>query len=742
MKKAPQILIFSIILLSAAIPRITCGQSIPEMLSRVKMNADFEKLGGIIINDKGVEIAMDRLEKSTLDNHYHLRMELANQLLLSGRTEDAIVEVERIIKDADTAKSYKGPDKRQLSNFQALCYFRLGEEQNCIMDHNGQSCIFPIREKGVYRLKNPTRKAIQLYTDLLYQDSSDLGSRWLLNIAYMTLGGYPDSVPSRFLIPATRFDSEFPYGEFTNAAPALGLDKRDLAGSVVMEDFDNDGDLDIFTDAEGFDSPSRYYENKGNGSFAEKISEAGLDGQVSGRVVAIADYNNDGLTDIFVCRGAWLAQEGNYPPNSLLKNLGKGRFEDVTVAAGLLSFHPTSSASWADYDNDGFVDLFVGNETQDASLPHPCQLYHNNGDGTFTEVSAMSGINVREFVKCVNWGDYDNDGDPDLYISNIKGSNFLFRNDGRGPKGDHVFTDVTRYAGVADPYYGFPAFFFDFDNDGWLDIYASTHSLGYIDITKTIVGEYIGRSSNKANQTRLYRNNHDGTFTDIGSEAGLDRIIYAMSCSFGDIDNDGYKDVYAGTGFLDLRYLFPNILLRNHDGKYFEDVTSITRTGHLQKGHGISIGDIDNDGDQDIYSVMGGGFKGDVYQNALFLNPGNANNWVNLKLVGTSSNRSALGARIKLTLKTSSGTRTVYSTVGNDGTFGASSLQQEIGIADAKIIDKMEIEWPLKKNVQTFTNIRPNRFYRITEGEDTPVQLQRKPIKMDASSSAKHPVKH
>ena len=227
------------------------------------------------------------------------------------------------------------------------------------MGNTAGSCIFPIQGDGIYKIKSPTRKALSIYNEILADDSNDLESRWILNLGYMVLGIYPDSVPKRYLIPAHKFDSDYKIGKFKNVSQGLGLDLSSLAGSVCMEDFDNDHDLDLFVTSEAFYSQVRYFVNNGDGTFTDRSIQAGLKGITSGRPCVQADFNNDGFLDIFITRGGWQEQEDNYPPNSLLQNNGDGTFKDVTIKAGLLNYDPTYTAIWGDYDNDGWVDIFL-----------------------------------------------------------------------------------------------------------------------------------------------------------------------------------------------------------------------------------------------------------------------------------------------------------------------------------------------------------------------------------------------
>ena len=190
-----------------------------------------------------------------------------------------------------------------------------------------------------------------------------------------------------------------------------------------------------------------------------------------------------------------------------------------------------------------------------------------------------------------------------------------------------------------------------------------------------------------------------------------------MGSNYGDLDNDGFLDFYLGTGDPDLTTLVPNRMFRNADGKFFQDVTTAGGFGHLQKGHGISFADLDNDGDQDIYEVMGGAYSGDNYRNVLYENPGNTNHWITLKLEGVQSNRAAIGARIKVIVTTPGGERTIYKTVRTGGSFGASPLRQEIGLGQAKSIRTAEGFWPVTGRTQTITGLALDGFYKVREGD-------------------------
>ncbi|MFN0128662.1 MAG: FG-GAP-like repeat-containing protein [Verrucomicrobiales bacterium] len=709
-----------------------------EILNQRMDTVDCEELK-FLKNDLIAERLRGRLNENPSSLQPTLRLRFASELLLGGKTEEAIEQFDMLL-EADGVNGAPNPQALRLKQMLAIGWLRLGEERNCLLKHTSDSCIVPIQEGGVYTDREATLKARDLLVEVLRSSPDEYILRWLLNVAAMTLGDYPGAVPDEFRIslPQPKSPTEFP--AFTDIAAGLGLALFEYAGGSSLEDFDNDGDIDLFVDSEGFSHPCRYFTNNGDGSFTDRTNESGLWGEIGGRVTATADYNNDGFVDIFVCRGAWMTTEKHHLPNTLLRNNGNGTFDNVTLEAGVLAFHPTSHAAWGDFDNDGWVDLFVCNESKKPDQhPHPCELYHNNRDGTFTNVAQSLGVDAVGMMKAASWGDYDKDGFLDLFVSNLEGPNRLFKNVPAGNTGGRRFQDVARQSGTSEPAECFPAFFFDFDNDGWLDIYVSAFPAPHKGVSEVIKG-YLGLPVSPEATSRLYRNNKDGTFTDIAATAGLDFAVYAMSASHGDLDNDGYQDIYSGTGHLEPQYIIPNVMLRNVAGRRFDDVTVPSRLGNIQKGHGISFADIDNDGDLDIFSVMGGGFTTDRFFRSLYLNPGTKNAWVNLKLVGTKSNRAALHSRVEIKVQTSGGPMTVPITIANQGTFASSPMEKLIGLGAATAIESVEVFWQGANVSQSIKGIELGHAYTLTEGETEPKQRTYRPI--DLSKAATHGHEH
>ncbi len=646
------------------------------------------------------------------------RVQYAYELLSAGKSQEAATEYKSLIDE--TITNNKQPEK-YLLDYLAISYLRMGEQQNCCSSHNDESCMIPIKGKGIHKNRKGSESAIAIYSEILKKYPDDLGSRWLLNLAFMTLGEYPEKVPVQWLIPAKAFESDYSVPKFKEIATALKLNAEGISGGSCIEDFDNDGFLDIMCSSYGLRDQIKYFHNNGDGTFSDKTDAALLTGIVSGLNLIHTDYNNDGFADVLILRGGWLNYAGNHP-NSLLKNNGDGTFDDVTIESGLLSYHPTQTAAWADFNGDGWLDVFIGNESTD-SLPHPCELYLNNKNGTFTNVAAKLNLDIVKFVKGVCWGDINNDAKPDLYVSVLTGKNLLYLNKGGKTIDDWKFENISASSGIDNEYFSFPCWFWDYDNDGWQDIFVSGYDMNHIKsqiCASDFARELLKMPSNAATM-HLYHNNGNNTFTDVSAKTKLNKVCYTMGSNFGDIDNDGWLDCYLGTGNPDYQTLVPNKMFRNHDGKYFDDVTTAAAVGNAQKGHGVSFGDLDNDGDQDIFIKMGGAIEGDVYQSLLFENPGNQNNWITIKCVGVKSNKAAIGTALQVICHNKENvSRSIFVRVGTGGSFGSSSLQQEIGLGDAVALDSLIITWPDGKNTkQVFSNIKMNQKIKITEGNES-----------------------
>ena len=597
----------------------------------------------------------------------------------------------------------------------AISWMRMAETQNCCLRNSPDSCLLPIRGTGIHTQQENSKKAIQYFSDVLREAPRDsslfIRSRWLLNIMYMTIDGYPDQVAEQFRIRPDVFESEQPFRKFTNVAGGLGIDTFSLLGGAIVDDFTGDGYLDLVVSNFDLQEQTHFFRNNRDGSFTDTTESANLRGLVGGCNLVQADYDNDGDNDILMLRGAWMGETGRIP-NSLLQNDGRGRFTDVTVDAGMgKDNYPSQTAAWADFDNDGDLDVFIGNEHLVGSDFAPCQLFRNDGNGTFTDIAVSAGVTNERFTKAVVWGDYDGDDDPDIYLSNLESDNRLFRNEGDG-----TFLDVAGELGVAGPQASFPAWFWDFDNDGNLDLFVSSYEWRRGNLA-AVVSSYLGLPV-EFDRLHLYRGDGNGGFEERAASQNLTRISLPMGANFGDLDNDGFLDFYLGTGYPDYEALMPNVMYRNCGGRGFSDVTTAGGFGHLQKGHGVAFADIDNDGDQDVFQQLGGFLLGDKFYDALFENPGFGNHWMTVRLVGVQSNRSAISARIRIVISEAGQTRSIYKRVNSGGSFGANPLQQSIGLGSASRIDELEIYWPTSKIKQVFRDVGVDQIIEITEGVD------------------------
>ncbi len=677
-----------------------------------------------------------RLEQPIADPEMQvgIRGRLAEELLRLGEPDRAA----ELLEQASAIVAERGLSRElgsRLLYLLGLAHLQLAEDRNCVAMHGASSCILPFSEDAVHLRPQASRQAAGYFLRYLEARPDDIQARWLLNIARMAAGDPADSVPEELRLADDAFAPVESFPRWRDVAPRLGIDVFDLAGGAIMDDFDGDGLLDLLTSSWDPCGPLHAFRNAGDGSFEDVTDDWGLGGQLGGINLVQGDYDGDGQLDFLILRGGWLGDDGRIR-NSLLRNDlrgERGSFVDVTAAAGVAyPAYPTQTAAWADFDGDGDLDLFVGNESaagqvyswslvQNPGRGFPSQLYRNDGQGSFTDVARVAGVTNLRFAKGVAWGDYDNDGDPDLYVSNM-GPNRLYRNDGASESGAPRFVDVAPELGVTEPAAAsFPTWFFDFDNDGDLDLFVADYSAPMGQVSAS----YMRLESGSSGQPLIYRNelHPEGSprFREVSRELGLDRPLLPMGSNYGDLDNDGWLDLLLGTGIPDLEALMPDAAYRNLGGRGFVDVTFSGGFGHLQKGHGVAFGDLDNDGDQDLLHQIGGAFPSDGFTNALYENPGNDARWLTLRLVGRGANRFGVGARIEVRVVEKAGAgkrkRSIHRLVGSGGSFGGSSLQQEIGLGNAIRVDGIKIRWPGNGTEQMYPPVAMDRIYEAIEGE-------------------------
>ncbi len=376
---------------------------------------------------------------------------------------------------------------------------------------------------------------------------------------------------------------------------------------VAWADVDGDGYYDIFLSNKG--GKSVLYHNNGDGTFADITDQAGLGGVANGYSMGscFADYDNDGRPDLYIVKGG----RDEIEANRLMHNDGDGTFTDVTDKAGVGAKMFTYAAAWADYDRDGFLDLYLAN----YGVGKKNILYRNNGDGTFADVTDKAGVGDRSWSWSAVWCDVNNDGAPDLYVVNGQyptgQPNKLYLNNGDG-----TFRDFSKESGADDPNWGLGAAFADYDNDGAFELYLSN---------------YVGPN-------RLLDNDGKGVFTDVSVPSGMAYEGWGKGPSWGDVDNNGALDLYEG----DCK-LANQLYINDGTGRFTNQADrfpAVKNEGTRTKG--TAFCDYDNDGDLDLFVVSWGAAS------RLYRNDQNDGNYLKVKLVGTASNRDAVGARVKV----------------------------------------------------------------------------------------------
>ena len=380
------------------------SQSNARMAERLEAEARVAEFNNPNANTTRLEVLLSLTPADSLQPQLLHRLAVAQEMMNAGRYEEPTAELEQLhelLQTSDIDLPGELRDRFLVSVRYALgiAYVRLAQRDNCLRPNPAERCAIPIGEAAVHPNQDSARKAIELYEQLLESDPTDLGLRWLINLLHMWVGEHPTGVAPGALIPRSAFGSGSGFPRFVDVAPQLGLDVVGQAGGSAMEDFDADGDFDLMASSWGLRDQLRFFRNNGDGTFDDATIEAGLEGIVSGLNLVHADYDNDGFADVLVLRGAW------------------------------------------------------------HDVPRSNSLLRNNGDGTFTDVAFLAGVGVVGFVKAVVWGDYDNDGRLDLYLSRRGEPNLLFHDDGPSADGRWTFRDVTAIAGVAQPTYSFPAWF-------------------------------------------------------------------------------------------------------------------------------------------------------------------------------------------------------------------------------------------------------------------------------------------
>ncbi len=457
-----------------------------------------------------------------------------------------------------------------------------------------------------------------------------------------------------------------------------GTSNEDWGYGAAFLDCDGDGDLDLYIANQGGVGDWLFQQNPDH-TFTNIAGSAGCADDGNGRGVKFADFDNDGDEDIFLAN--------HRGPNRLYRNNGDGTFTDVADAS-LASGYLTFGAAWGDFNADGYVDLYVVNRGS-VGAPQPNQLFVNNGDGTFTDRAPELGVdNSLAGLEAV-WVDYDNDGDVDLYLSNDKhAGNHLWRNNGDG-----TFTDVSVETGTDISIDSMGIAVGDFDGNGFIDFYL-TNTVGLTSIENV-----------------LLRSNGDGTYSNAATELGVTVARYGWGCAFFDYDNDMDLDLYVVNWMTPLitgdRTDAKNVLFRNNGNGSFTDVSDVTGASNSGPGYGVAVGDYDNDGRLDMF-VVNNGAPPVLYHNV----SGTTNHWLKVLTQGTESNRDGIGARVTVT---AGGVPQFRDVSGGESYLCDPSREVEFGLAGNTIASTVDVRWP-SGIVDRYTNVAADQTLLAVEG--------------------------
>jgi hypothetical protein len=621
--------------------------------------------------------------------------------------------------------SSRGENEQKLF-WLAMCYLRQAEAENCLRHLNAGAeldgthhtmshchcrqglCCLPLTHH--HTRPEFSLSAAKLFEQLLDRyDSNNYLYRWLLNFCYMTVGGFPQDVPPAYA-PHDDFIETF-YGKSGNAiqgkysylvleeqARELGVDVLQTGRGVAVEDFDNDGYLDlIVTDSYG---ELKYFKNDRGTRFIDRTKEVGLSGVKQAFIITAADYDNDGWMDLFVSRP--------FGTFALFKNNGDGTFTDVTASSGLLDgksnddeIAATWVSAWSDVNNDGYLDLFlaqwgfkmpfVNGILSKPRMDSKLFIYENGRFVDRTEEYGLKDVVKDQYFIGATFGDYDGDGYPDLFLTSpLRNTSVLLKNvEGKRFERTNL---VPRTEG------GFVCCFLDINHDGRLDIFQSGFGDARTNTELAVFGK--NRDRYRSSHSTIFIQDAQGRFQD--RHDFFDLPMSTMGASYGDINNDGLYDFYLGTGTPEGWFILPNLFyVSEADGTKFAgrmtNISMLHGLGTIQKGHGIVFFDFNNDGLEDVYSSLGGMWPGDPWRSQLFVNKSKtSNSWVKFRLRGRQTNRFGVGATLKVVGENAAGQEIVrYCQIDNKTGFGSSPYLAHVGLMDAVRVKTVEVYWPV-----------------------------------------------
>jgi len=529
--------------------------------------------------------------------------------------------------------------------------------------------------------------------------------------------------------------------------PSFQVEGFSFMPGVGFIDYDNDSHLDVYV-INGLGKPNALFHNNGDGTFTDMAVAAGVADLGQGTGVGVGDLNNDGFDDLYVANGSTVGDgfDSNNGPDRLYINNGDGTFREIAAQAGISEDGFNTSIAMADYDSDGDLDIMVGrwidfdfnpaSAGRDEVPSTPSRLYRNNGDLTFTDVTKEANVVAGYNTWAIAWFDYDNDVDMDLFLAYERGPIDVFRNDGNGK-----FTKVTAQSGDLNAYGAWMGLAIgDYNNDGLFDIFSSNISDLRITRDTSLPPLVVPPPSTWDNpRPTLFRNNGDGTFTDVGREAiDSEHQQFSWGCVFADFNNDGLLDIYNAMNLAPVGVIGreregagPGRLHINKGDGTFADqtftagVANFGADGNYLDGRGVAIADFNKDGQVDIFLQNVPQFEeGFPFGRTIipgkgtpkfFKNLGTEGSWVELRLIGTppATNVNAVGA--KVTLTTRSGKKQVRTIAGGASIYSASSRIVHFGLGQENVAD-VEVRWP-NGNIQRFQALPANKIWTLIEGQ-------------------------
>lgn len=616
-------------------------------------------------------------------------LEYCKELVRAGQYTSAIQSMQSVFPDGTMSIEYLKSETKPIFETQGIGYMMLA------LENYKKPITFPIEDRSGINTEY-AEAATHFFKMLMHKFPGKPQYKYWLNLCHMMMGDYPKALNDE-----DRMDFKAFYGlsdiKFTLETPVQSYDR---GGASILVDLNKDGECDLVNTTMGLTQDMQVY-RQNNGQLSS--ADAGVADLKDGFHASLTDYNNDGLEDVFITRGAHLYSEGKLP-NSLLKNRGNGQLEDMTADLHLMQRANSVSSAWADYNNDGFLDVYVANEVHKSHAPS--SLYKNSQGKRFVDVTrATMDEPFDKNAIAATWVDVDDDADMDLIVvSNMTQSKFYENVDGRLVPSNKLFLFRSRASDIVN---------FDMDNDGDEDIFYSAYQIVLSSSAKGFGAVAEGAASKDC---KMYLNNGKGNFEPLVEAGDVNQLTNILAAVPFDADNDGYVDLFLIGSGRDNQDLAPTRLLRNMGGTHFEEVSINAHAAVLSKVNGVALADIDNDGDVDLYLEGGGFYEGDKAASMLLRNSSSTDNkWIKIQLQGKTNNRPGVGAKLTLIGQDDTGAKKqIVRTVSLGHHLYTAPADLPIGVGTMSAVDSLIIRWPNGLR-QVATNLATNQKHVVAE---------------------------